>query len=39
MAKATKKRVSKRKKKAGSEDIFWTKIVEGFKKFCKSPFK
>jgi len=23
----------------GSEDIFWTKIVKGFKNFCKSPFK
>ena len=23
----------------GSEDIFWTKIVKGFGKFCESPFK
>ena len=23
----------------GSEDIFWTKVVKGFEKFCKSPFK
>ena len=23
----------------GSEDIFWTKIVKGFEKFCESPFK
>ena len=22
----------------GSEDIFWTKIVKGFEKFCESPF-
>jgi hypothetical protein len=23
----------------GSEDIFWTKVVDGFKKFFESPFK
>ena len=23
----------------GAEDIFWTKIVKGFGKFCESPFK
>ena len=23
----------------GSEDIFWTKVVKGFKKFLESPFK
>ena len=23
----------------GSEDIFWTKVVNGFKKFLESPFK
>jgi hypothetical protein len=23
----------------GSEDIFWTKVVNGFKKFFESPFK
>ena len=23
----------------GSEDIFWTKIIKGFKKFLESPFK
>jgi hypothetical protein len=22
----------------GSEDIFWTKVVKGFKKFLESPF-
>ena len=23
----------------GSEDIFWTKVINGFKKFLESPFK
>ena len=23
----------------GSEDIFWTSVVKGFKKFLESPFK
>ena len=23
----------------GSEDIFWTSVVRGFKKFLESPFK
>ena len=23
----------------GSEDIFWTKVVKGFKKFLSPPFK
>ena len=23
----------------GSEDIFWTKVVRGFKKFCEPAFK
>jgi len=23
----------------GSEDIFWTKVVRGLKKFLESPFK
>ena len=23
----------------GSEDIFWTKVVNGFKKLLESPFK
>ena len=23
----------------GSEDIFWTKVVKGFKKFCEPAFK
>ena len=23
----------------GAEDIFWTKIVKGFGKFCESPVK
>jgi len=23
----------------GSEDIFWTNVVNGFKKFLESPFK
>ena len=23
----------------GSEDIFWTTVVKGFKKFLESPFK
>ena len=23
----------------GAEDIFWTKVVKGFKKFLESPFK
>tara|TARA_Y100000996_G_scaffold408923_1_gene388768 strand:+ start:255 stop:413 length:159 start_codon:yes stop_codon:yes gene_type:complete len=23
----------------GSEDIFWTKVIKGFKKFLESPFK
>ena len=36
---------SKNKKKnipnnfRGSEDIFWSKIVKGVRKFLKSPFK
>tara|TARA_R100000030_G_scaffold77095_1_gene60010 strand:+ start:376 stop:504 length:129 start_codon:yes stop_codon:yes gene_type:complete len=38
------KRVTKRKKNIvgnlrGSEDIFWTKVIKGFKKFLESPFK
>jgi len=23
----------------GEEDVFWTKVVNGFKKFLESPFK
>ena len=23
----------------GSEDIFWTKVIKGFKKFFESPWK
>ena len=23
----------------GSEDIFWTKVINGFNKFLESPFK
>ena len=43
MKKSTKKRTYKRKNTVGNfkgaEDIFWTKIVKGFGKFCESPFK
>ena len=43
MKKSTKKRTYKRKNIVGNfkgaEDIFWTKIVKGFGKFCESPFK
>mgnify|MGYP001174889212 FL=1 len=39
-----KKRPTKKRKNIvgnfrGSEDIFWTKVVKGFEKFCESPFK
>ena len=37
------KKTTKRKNKVGnfrgSEDIFWTSVVKGFKKFLESPFK
>lgn len=37
------KKVTKRKNIVGnlrgSEDIFWTKVIKGFKKFLESPFK
>ncbi len=40
-AKTTKKRTYKRKNVVGnfrgSEDIFWTKVVNGFKKFLEPP--
>tara|TARA_B100001778_G_scaffold13942_1_gene10805 strand:- start:10880 stop:11011 length:132 start_codon:yes stop_codon:yes gene_type:complete len=43
MAKVVKKKSYKRKNIAGnlrgSEDIFWTKVIKGFKKFLESPFK
>ncbi len=42
--KAIKKPTRTRKKRnivgnfRGSEDIFWTKVVNGFKKFLEPPF-
>jgi len=40
---ASRKRADQREKIIGnfrgSEDIFWTKIVRGFKKFCEPAFK
>ena len=37
------KKVTKRKNIVGnlrgSEDIFWTKVIKGFKKVLESPFK
>jgi hypothetical protein len=40
---AVRRKASERRKNVagnfrGSEDIFWTKIVKGFEKFCESPF-
>ena len=42
--KPTKRKRAKQREKIignfrGSEDIFWTKIVRGFKKFCEPAFK
>ena len=43
MKKAIKKRIYTKKNIVGNfrgaEDIFWTKVIKGFKKFCESPFK
>ena len=45
--KTQRRKTSDRRKKSGnivgnfrgSEDIFWTKVVNGFKKLLESPFK
>lgn len=48
MPRTKKKKTTKKSKKStknivgnfrGSEDIFWTKVVNGFKKVLESPWK
>lgn len=48
MPRTKKKKTAKKSKKStknvvdnfrGSEDIFWTKVVNGFKKVLESPWK
>ena len=33
------RRKGDRRKKSSPADVFWTKVINGFKRFLESPFK
>jgi hypothetical protein len=37
--KTTSRRKTTDRRKSKPEDVFWTKVTNGFKKFLESPFK
>ena len=37
--KTTRRKDVDRRRKSNPADIFWTKVINGFKKFLESPFK
>ena len=37
--KTTRRKDVDRRRKSNPGDIFWTKVINGFKRFLESPFK
>ena len=37
--KTTRRKTTDRRRKSSPADMFWTKVINGFKRFLESPFK